>query len=374
MSEDIIQEEGGMSGPIFKKIKDALTCPKHKGMPLKATTEFSTTSGVPWPDGELCCAEGCRFSIRGGIPRFVSQNTYASSFGVQWNKYPRTELDSYTGKTYTRDRIERCLGSPIESLAGKTVLECGSGAGRFTELLIQNCGTLTCLDLSAAVDANLRNCRPLGLYLIMQGDVNASPLPQQFFDVVVCLGVIQHTSNPEQTIRSLAHHVKPGGLLVIDHYTRDRGSRMGNLLSYLDYVDMVYPIRGVLRRMKPERAIRLTKWLTRICDPIRKQTSKSVAIDRIARRLLPTACYYNKFPDLDPKIVYEMNELDTCDWLTDYYKYFRSPDQIRKTLEELGLQVESCGLGGNGVEARARVPATETALNLSASEAFTARA
>jgi hypothetical protein len=51
--------------------------------------------------------------------------------------------------------------------------------------------------------------------------------------------------------------------------------------------------------------------------------------------------------------VYEMNELDTCDWLTDYYKHFRSPDQIRATLESLGLEVKSCGLGGNGVEARA---------------------
>jgi hypothetical protein len=53
-----------------------------------------------------------------------------------------------------------------------------------------------------------------------------------------------------------------------------------------------------------------------------------------------------------------MNELDTCDWLTDYYKFFRSPDQIRATLESLNLEVKSCALGGNGVEARARVPMT----------------
>ncbi|MFZ0868410.1 MAG: hypothetical protein WAN06_17310 [Candidatus Sulfotelmatobacter sp.] len=110
--------------------------------------------------------------------------------------------------------------------------------------------------------------------------------------------------------------------------------------------------------MKPEHAVRVTKWLTAVCDPIRRQTSKSLALDRIVRRLLPTACYYNKFPDLDPTIVYEMNELDTCDWLTEYYKFFRSPDQIRATLERLDLEVKSCGLGGNGVEARARVPMT----------------
>jgi ubiquinone/menaquinone biosynthesis C-methylase UbiE len=363
-----------MSGTIFKKVKEGLTCPKHCGTPLRAAKEFSTDNGVPWPNGELCCPNGCRFSIRGGIPRFVSQNTYASSFGVQWNKYPRTELDSFTGESYSRDRLERCLGAPLESLRGRNVLECGSGAGRFTELLIQSCEALTCLDLSSAVDANLVNCRPLAPYLIMQGDLNASPLPQQFFDVVVCLGVIQHTCNPEQTIRSLSRHVKPGGTLVIDHYTRDRGSRVRNLLSYFDYVDMVYPIRGILRRMKPERAIRLTKLLTAVCDPIRRQTSKSLALDRFARRVLPTACYYNKFPGLDPKIVYEMNELDTCDWLTDYYKFFRSPAQIRKLLESIGLEVESCGLGGNGVEARARVPMNASLSVDPSSEALAAQA
>src|SRR5260370_12043780 len=289
-----------MSGASFDKIKRELVCRRHRSVQLTYEKEFST-AGVPWPDGEMRCSEGCRWSIGGGIPRFVGENNYASSFGVQWNKYPRTEVDSYTGKSYSRDGLERCLGAPLESLHGKVVLECGSGAGRFTELLIQNCEALTCIDFSSAVDANLRNCRPLAPYLLMQGDMNSSPLPKQFFDVVVCLGVIQHTSNPELTVSSLASYVKPGGYLVIDHYTRDRGSKLRNILSYFDYLDMVYPIRGLLRRLKPERAIRITKFLTALCDPIRRQTSKSLTLDRIARRLLPTACYYKKFPDLDPQ-------------------------------------------------------------------------
>jgi 2-polyprenyl-3-methyl-5-hydroxy-6-metoxy-1,4-benzoquinol methylase len=35
---------------------------------------------------------------------------------------------------------------------------------------------------------------------------------------VVCLGVIQHTPDPEKTIKCLFEKVKPGGVLVIDHY------------------------------------------------------------------------------------------------------------------------------------------------------------
>jgi 2-polyprenyl-3-methyl-5-hydroxy-6-metoxy-1,4-benzoquinol methylase len=354
-----MNNEVRLSGAMFEQITRALVCPTHR-LPLTFPATFSGEGGVPWPDAEILCSHGCRFNVQGGIPRFVGEDTYASSFGVQWNRYPRTELDSFTGRTYSQQRLERCLGAPLKSLRGKDILECGSGAGRFTELLLQNCRTLTCIDLSAAVDANLRNCRPLSPYLLMQGDINASPLPKSFFDVVICLGVIQHTSNPEQTIASLASHVKRGGYLVIDHYTRDRGSKAGNLLSCFDYFDMAYVAREILRHMDPKRSIRLTKILTALCDPIRKHSCKMPAVDRFVRRLLPTACYYNKFPDLDPRIVYEMNELDTCDWLTDYHKFFRSPAQIRATLEQLGLEVKICALGGNGVEALARVPLAPT--------------
>jgi SAM-dependent methyltransferase len=342
-----------MSTAILGNVKQSLVCPRHH-IPFTSDGSVSMLAEVPWPDGAVKCPEGCEWVVRGGIPRFVNGSSYASSFGVQWNRYTRTELDSHTGMSYSRNRLERCLGAPLESLRGKVVLECGSGAGRFTELLIRHCEALVCIDVSSAVDANFRNCHSIHPYLIMQGDINASPLPQHYFDVVVCLGVIQHTPNPEVTMRNLARHLKPGGHLVIDHYTRDRGSKLGNLISYLDYIDMVYPIRAVLKRMKPEHAMRATRLLTAFCDPIRKRTSKIVGLDKIVRRLFPTACYYTKFPKLDPKFVYEINELDTMDWLTDYYKFFRSPKQIRTFLESLGLVVESCQLGGNGVEARAR--------------------
>lgn len=53
---------------------------------------------------------------------------------------------------------------PLEDLNRKAILERGSGAGRFSELLIDNCELLVSMDLSEAVDANLKNCtgkRPL---------------------------------------------------------------------------------------------------------------------------------------------------------------------------------------------------------------------
>ena len=83
-----------------------LTCPSHQ-LPL------DVHPGGDDPCYE--CAQGCRFPVRGGIPRFVPKNNYASSFGLQWKKYQKTQLDSYTGHPISADRLARCLGGDLEA-------------------------------------------------------------------------------------------------------------------------------------------------------------------------------------------------------------------------------------------------------------------
>src|SRR5256885_13320436 len=84
----------------------------------------------------LVCSQGCRVPIVGGIPRFVGTENYATAFGLQWNAFRKTQLDSYTGTTISRDRLTRCLGGSLDIVRGKSVLEAGCGAGRFTEVLL----------------------------------------------------------------------------------------------------------------------------------------------------------------------------------------------------------------------------------------------
>ena len=57
-----------MSRAVFEQLIESLVCPKHYAVPLWYEKEFSTAAGVPWPDGEISCSEGCRWNVRGGIP------------------------------------------------------------------------------------------------------------------------------------------------------------------------------------------------------------------------------------------------------------------------------------------------------------------
>lgn len=272
------------------------------------------------------------------------------AFGAQWQKYREIQLDSHTGQPYSRQRLERCLGTPLEALKGKVVLECGAGAGRFTELLVDHCELLVSMDISDAVEANLHSCSAKNPYLLCQADINASPFPHRYFDYVICLGVIQHTPCPEQTVKSLSEHVKPGGWLVLDHYTlRSRWSAIGH------YLTLAFPLRAVLKRVsrrRPDLALKATMAITAICDPIRKRTCQLGWLDSIASRIFPSSCYYRDLPLLPSHLVYKWNELDTHDRLTDWFKHFRTPKEIYRLLQSLGFEYISCMYSGNGVEAR----------------------
>ena len=47
------------------------------------------------------------FPIINNIPRFVPSDNYSSSFGMQWNIFAKTQLDSFTNTTITEDRFFR---------------------------------------------------------------------------------------------------------------------------------------------------------------------------------------------------------------------------------------------------------------------------
>lgn len=304
-------------------------------------------------DDTLLCPEGHRFAIRADIPRLVAaQDNYAEAFGAQWHQYRRTQLDSYTKTTLSRDRLQRCLGEDLwRCLNGQDrleVLETGCGAGRFTEVLLQQpAASVTSTDLSSAVEPNQVNCPQSERHRILQCDINRLPFLPGQYDIVICLGVVQHTRDSERTIADLYAQVKPGGWLVFDHYTH----------SLSEYTKVTAALlRPILKRLPPAQGVRATTALTRMFFPLHRAVRNVTLFQMMLSRVSPILTYYHALPELDDRQQYEWAELDTHDSLTDYYRHLRSSRSIRATLEGLsarGIWVEK---GGNGVEARCQKP------------------
>ena len=295
----------------------------------------------------LICPEGDTFPIINGIPRFVSGPNYADAFGLQWNQYRITQLDSFTKSNNTQIRLRRCLGSNLfDNLMKVNVLECGCGAGRFTEILLNQGAKLTSIDLSNAVEANNINFPISENHNIAQADIAKLPLLPQSFDVVLCLGVIQHTPSPESTIAELYKYVRPGGWLVIDHYA----------FTISWYLRTAPLFRFVLKRMPPGKAMNLIQHLVNIFLPFHKFARNNYLLHGLINRISPVYTYYRALPELSDELQKEWALLDTHDALTDWYKHFRTKGSIYKTLNSLGLQDITCEYGGNGIEARGKRP------------------
>ena len=302
-------------------------------------------------DGCFSCKEGHKYSNRLDIPRILeSESSYADAFGEQWKQFRTTQLDSYSKITLSRDRLYRCLGDDLVNILQQPghaqILEAGCGAGRFTEILLGfPAALLTSTDLSAAVEPNQENFPQSDRHRVVQCDINAFPFAPQQYDLVVCLGVVQHTKDPEQTIASLYEQVKPGGSLVLDHYTH-------NLSRYTKITSLL--LRPVLKRLPAKMGMAVTEKLTNIFFPLHRAARHSRLLQVLLSRVSPLATYYHTIPHLNDNQQYEWALLDTHDGLTDYYQRLRTGPQLRRTLTDLGAEDIHVSKGGNGIEVRCR--------------------
>lgn len=198
------------------ELLELLRCPKT-GKRLYLTDEFfrdqRLISGRLQTDDNLHS-----YQIKNSIPRFVDGDNYASNFGMQWNRFRKTQLDSNSGHSISEDRFYSATGWSPNDLRGKLVLDVGCGAGRFAEIALNAGANVIALDYSSSVDACLLNLADRQNLMIVQGDIYSLPFPKESFDYVYSLGVLQHTPDVKRAFMALPPFVKKGGKLCVDFY------------------------------------------------------------------------------------------------------------------------------------------------------------
>lgn len=293
-------------------------------------------------EGELECSKcGNLYPVIKGIPRFVDSNNYSSTFGYQWNIHSKTQLDSFTGIPISRNRLFQVTQWP-QNMEGETILEAGSGAGRFTEILADTKATLFSLDYSRAVEANYRNNGQKSNVHLFQGNIFSIPLLKNKFDKVLCLGVIQHTPDPEKAFKSLTQYVRPGGELAIDVYTK-------RLISLLQWK---YLLRLITKRMNQELLYRTISIIVPLLLPLGIILQKLAG--RFGARLVPISVYSGLGLPYD--LHKQWSILDTFDMYSPAHDHPQSLETIKKWFEEAGFENIAVEYGLNGVIGRGRKP------------------
>jgi SAM-dependent methyltransferase len=311
-----------------------LRCPQCKSdvSLIEATWQSDEVEG-----GTLNCSGcGATHPIVAGIPRFVSLDNYAENFGFQWNRFRKTQLDSHSGQTISRDRFLKSTGWTPESLADQRVLDIGCGAGRFVEVALSCGATVFALDYSRAVDACRANFPSHPNLHVIQGDVYALPFADECFDAIYCLGVLQHTPDPRQAFLSLPRHLKTGGRLAVDIY--QGGWRRA--------LHTKYWVRPVTKRVPQERLFKAVERGMPALMGLSRAVSRIPAVGRYARRLLPIANYDGLY-GLNEQQLREWAVLDTFDMLAPAYDRPQTPRALAQWTRHAGLAGVEIGQYGH---------------------------
>lgn len=159
--------------------------------------------------------------ITGNIPRFISEaENYAESFGWQWKQWADNQSEARGASVKQRDLILERTHFAEYDLKGKTILECGMGGGDDTEVLLTlPFGEIHSFDLSTAVERAHQFLHDERLVLA-QASIYSIPYPDRSFDFVYCHRVLQHTPDPERSLRYICKKVKPNGILFVHSYKR----------------------------------------------------------------------------------------------------------------------------------------------------------
>jgi SAM-dependent methyltransferase len=287
------------------------------------------------------CSAAHHFATVDGVPCLCQADNYADSFGFEWLAHSRTQMDKFNGTHISRDRFFEFTGWPRD-LSGETVLEAGSGSGRFTQVLLDAGARVVSFDYSAAVRANLENNGASERLTLFRGDVFNIPMAEGTFDRVVCLGVLQHTPDPARAFASLARMVKPGGAFAVDIYR----------LALVSLLCGKYYLRAALRPFRsslPDHALMgVVRRAVPVLLPMKAAVRRVPVLGvPLAHVFVPVPDYRGRLPLTDAQCA-TWSELDLFDWLSPAHDHPATRGTVERwcrkaQLTDVSIEVVSKG-------------------------------
>jgi SAM-dependent methyltransferase len=279
-----------------------LVCP---GCKIELELQVQLQQGPEVVEGGLSCREcGVEYPILRGIPRFVKQGAYASSFGYQWNWFRTVQLDSLNGTDESERFLEATTGWKTEDYQSRLVLDAGVGAGRFAEIVAKKGGEVVGVDLTTAIDAAYANIGQHDRVNLVQADIFAMPFREETFDLAYSIGVLHHTPDPCKAFERVGAMVKKGGGFAVYLYHR---------------YGIAYRFSDLIRTVTTRLPLKLMFAISAVAVPL-YYLYRIPVLGKVLRLLTLISLHPN----------WRFRWLDTFDWYTPKYQWkFLYPEVIR---------------------------------------------
>ncbi len=269
--------------------------------------------------------------INGAYRILKSSDNYTDNFGFQWNKFAKTQIDSQS-KNIDLSKLRFFIQTEWDKqdLTNKNILEVGSGAGRFSQIVLDYTkGNLYSIDYSNAVEANYKNNGHHGnRFILFQASVYEMPFPQAQFDKVFCFGVLQHTPDVEKSVATLISMAKPGAEIVVDFYP---------IKGWWTKIHAKYLLRPITKKWSND------KLLNKIEKNVDWMISLSTFLQKIKlgflRRFIPIVDIFGTLPkNLTKQQLREWCVLDTFDMYSPQYDQPQKVSTVVKWFKKYGVE------------------------------------
>jgi SAM-dependent methyltransferase len=331
---------------MHREAVELFVCLKCRGSLRIASVRSEDSTKGEIIEGQLSC-EVCKqeYPIVRNLARFVPTESYASSFGFQWNRFDRLQVDSVMHNDLSRDRFNKTTGWPTH-LEGQRILEAGCGSGRFTQLALETGAEVFSFDLSMAVEAAWRNNSDSRNGTVFQASIYEVPLRQEAFDKIFCMGVLQHCPDVEAAFRSLLPFLRPGGEIVIDVYEKPNG-----------FPPLKYLARPFVRPLGTEGIYRLLSWTIPPAFEVKKALHRIPAVGPLLGALIPIGPISHaprlNYTDAELK---QVKILSALDMLSPVYDQPQKMEDVGQWFYDAGLVEVELKRGYNGINAKGKRP------------------
>jgi SAM-dependent methyltransferase len=266
-------------------------------------------------EGYHCAACEKDFPEIRRVLRFADSHSYAESFGYQWERFSKTQLDPVLSER----NFGYKTGLREGDLRGKLVLDVGCGMGRFAEVATRWGARVVGVDLSQAAEVAASNLADRD-FVALQADVFSLPFAPATFDCIYSIGVLHHTPDCETAFKNLVQYLKPGGSIAVWLY-----SGYNKWYRFSDYY----------RKITPRIPVRKLHTFLRVAVPCFYWLGRGLRAIPLAGQPMAGLVQYVFPVNQNPNP--EIRLLDTLDWYSPKY-------QSKHTYEQVVRWFESCGL------------------------------
>ena len=315
-------------------------------------------------DGARFTANGIRLVREGDILR--AENVISSSqlqtsqtFAYKWQR--RDTFEGAVSENMRRWLIEKyghVYRAPWLNDYGAhpVLLDAGCGGGMSClELWGPAMGQLRYVgvDISSAVDvARDRFCERGLAGVFIQSDLQQIPFPEKSVDIIFSEGVLHHTDDTREALRSVCRYLRPGGRILFYVY-----KKKGPIREFTDDY-----LRERLRGMTPDEAWEALMPLTRLGKVLGELNLEIEVPEAIDLLDIPAGgvdiqrlfywhifkAYYRPDMTLD-----ELNHVN-FDWYTPRNAHRHTPEQVWAWCSEIGLEIEHERIEAAGIPIIAR--------------------